>query len=86
MAVFQGQFQHGGCPFGGAAQGRVFCLGQIHHLFVMGEIGIVQFRVPVQSQRFPDQRIELPCDEVCQVEGGEFFVRPRRKQVIAIKI
>ena len=55
-------------------QFRVLRLREVNQLFVVSEIHVSQFRIPVQSQGLPDKGLELPDQEIGQVECSHFFL------------
>lgn len=51
----------------------------------MAEIHVAKLGMPVEPHRAPDEGIELPHEEVGQVEGGEFLVARAAKAALPSK-
>ena len=52
---------------------RVLGLGLIDEFFIVPEIAVAELGVAVEAEGLPDKGVELPDEEVGQVEGGELL-------------
>lgn len=68
LAAFIGQPKEGGCLFGLDVQLGVINLRKIDQFLIIAEHHLDQFGMLVEFERCDDKGIELPCDQVCEVE------------------
>ncbi len=66
-------------------QGRVVGLRLVDEFLVMSEIGVAQFGVAIEAERFPDEGVELPDEEIGEVEGGELVLGAGREGRVAFE-
>ncbi len=69
---FKGKAQRFRADFGLGRQGRIIGLGLIDQFFVIAEIHVAQFGVPVEAHGFHDECVELPDQKIGQVKGCDF--------------
>ena len=57
----------------------------IHKLFVVPEVHIAQFGVPVEPHGFYNESVELADQKISEIEGGNLVLRDLGKAVVALK-
>jgi hypothetical protein len=60
---------------------RIVGLGEVHDAAIIAEIERQELRMTVDAQALPDQRVELPGQEVGQPEGADLLLRQLREPV-----
>ncbi|VTZ60925.1 conserved hypothetical protein [Sinorhizobium medicae] len=74
-----------GCAPGLLLQCLVLLLGEIDELAIVAEIHVAQFRMPVETERFDNEGLELAGEKVCQEEGGDILVPSRGEVRVSCK-
>ena len=74
MSPFKAQAKGVGGLDGGAVQRLVVSLGQVDQCFVLAKIGVAQFGMAVQAERFHHERLELTGQEVGEEKAAHIAV------------